>query len=99
MKEFTKSYGIKRVAELTEEVEALRRAIKTYQEINKRTTDALVEACDELAIYKIGTGCLLCDPACKLRCKAMNWKECSTRMQIHFLKMRREDIEDVKSSY
>lgn len=99
MKEFTKSYGIKRVAELTEEVEALRRAIKTYQEINKRTTDALVEACDELAKYKIGNGCLLCDPSCKLRCKAMNWKECSTRMQIHFLKMRREDIEDVKSSY
>ena len=53
MKEFTKSYGIKRVAELTEEIESLRSAIKTYQEINKRTTDALVEACDELAKYKM----------------------------------------------
>lgn len=98
MKEFTKSYGIKRVAELTEEVEALRRAIKTYQEINKRTTGALVDACDELAKYKIGNACILCDPACKMKCKAINYVECSTRLQIYFLQSQKEEDEDVSTN-
>ena len=94
MKEFTKSYGIKRVAELTEEVETLRKWLDYYRKHDREVMTAYTEACNELAIFKFSTKCLLCEARCKKPCKAYDEEHCSIRLQIHYMKMAREKLEE-----
>ena len=92
---------MKKYDQLLAEYLQLKTYMKNIQKNNKLFTDALIMACDELSKYKIGNACLLCNPRCKMKCKAMDWKGCSTRLQIHFLeeaKYKEEQEDDTSTN-
>lgn len=85
---------MKKDTKLIEEVETLRKWLDYYRKHDREIMSAYTEVCNELAVYKFNTNCLMCEPRCKETCKACDVEHCSIRLQIHHIKMARIKLEE-----